>query len=150
MDVRPSACHGFAQELVQELLGPFFFWLFKNIFSGPFFDNDAIRHKDHMTCHAFCKAHFVGHDNHRRSFIGKGLHDAEHVADKFRVKGRRWFIKKDHIGPHRNGPGNTDALLLTARKLGRIGVRPFQHTHLLQGFPRPLFRFRLADAAACC
>ena len=87
------AIKGGAENAVQEPLGPFFLRMLEDIFRGTFFDDDAAIHKDDMGRHVGSKFHFMGDDDHRRPGFGQIAHDLQHVADQFRVKGRRRFVK---------------------------------------------------------
>ena len=76
--------------------------------------------------------HLVGHDDHRPALVGEVLHDRQHLADELGVERRGRLVEQHELGPHRQRPGDADALLLTARQLERVLVGLLGQAHLLQ------------------
>ena len=63
-------------------------------------------------------------DGHRHAVLCKALHNLEHFADHLRVERGGRLVEQHHIGMHAQRAHNSDALLLPAGKLGRVGARP--------------------------
>ena len=106
-------------DLREELLGAFARGFHKEPFLRAVFQNLPRFHEDHAVGNLAGKAHFVRDDHHRHAFFCKAHHHVEHFVDHFGVKCRRRFVKEHAVGIHREGTGDGDALLLTARELPR-------------------------------
>ena len=74
------------------------------------------------------------HDDHRHARFSQPLHDGKHFAHEFRVKRRGRFVKEHNLGFHGKCSGNSNALLLTARKACRIGVGLVEKSDVLAEF----------------
>ena len=56
----------------------------------------------------------------------------QHLAHHLGIQGGGWLVKKHDLGPHGEGPGDGDALLLSAGELVGVGVPLILQTHGLQ------------------
>ena len=106
--------------------------MLKNVGGGAFLADDAVGHVDDVARNVAGKGHLVGDDDHRQALFGQLAHDGQHFTDHLRVKGGRRLVEKQHLGLHRQGAGNRNALLLAAGKLARLGVDVGGHADLLQ------------------
>ena len=94
--------------------------MLKNVGGGAFLADDAVGHVDDVARNVAGKGHLVGDDDHRQALFGQLAHDGQYLADHLRVKGGRRLVEKQHLGLHRQGAGNRNALLLAAGKLARL------------------------------
>ena len=72
------------------------------------------------------------HDEHGHALVRKILHDGEHLADHFRVKGARRLVEQKHLRVHGKCARNGDTLLLAAGELTRLGVDVGRHADLFE------------------
>ena len=84
------------------------------------------------------EAHLVGGDDHRHAAGPQVAHDVEDLTDELGVERRGDLVEKHHVGVHRQGPGDGDALLLPARQLVRIGHRLEPEAEAVEQPHRPL------------
>ena len=80
-----------------------------------------IHEVDAVSCLAG-ECHLMGDHDHRAALVGEALHHLEHLANKRRVQRACRFVEQQHLGLHREGPGDGHALPLTAGQAGRIFV----------------------------
>ncbi|MPN05559.1 hypothetical protein SDC9_152810 [bioreactor metagenome] len=104
----------------------------KNFAGFAHFHHNTAVHKYHAVRHFAGKPHLVGHHNHRHAILRQLLHHRQHLAHHFRVQRAGRLVKQHNIGLHRQRAGNCHALLLPARKLGRVGVCLIRQAHLFQ------------------
>ena len=83
---------------------------------STFFYNHAFVHKDNAAGDLAGEGHFVGYDYHGSAFGGELSDYVQNFTGEFWVEGGSWFIKKNYVRIYCDGTGNTDSLLLTARK----------------------------------
>src|SRR5262245_21619418 len=62
------------------------------------------------------KTHLVRDDEHRAAFSGQILHDANDLADKFRIESTCWLIEQQDLGLDGKRAGDAHPLLLAARE----------------------------------
>ncbi len=86
-------------------------------------------------------------DDHGHPLVGEVDHDLEHLVDHLRVERAGRLVEKDEFGLHRQGPGNGDALLLTAGELGRHLFRLVRHPHAFEQRHRALLGLGLRHPA---
>ena len=99
---------------------------------GPAFDHHALVHEDHLVGDLAGKGEFVGDHNHGHPGLGQGLHDVEHLADKFRVECRGRLVEEHELGLHGQCTGDGDPLLLAAGELLGVGMPPVAQPYPVQ------------------
>ena len=115
----------------------------KNCLGRRLFDDLAVGHEDDAVGGLAGEAHLVGDDDHRHAVFGEPHHDVEHLGDHLGVERARRLVEQHHLRVHRERPGDGDALLLTARELGRhlVGLvgdaDPVEQLHRRASRPRP-------------
>ena len=92
----------------------------------------ALVHEDDFVADFARKAHFMRDHDQRHALLGQTFHHAQHFSDQLRVQRRGDFIAKQNLRPHRQGPGNGHALLLTAGELVGHGIEFFGQAYALQ------------------
>ena len=60
-------------------------------------------------------------DYHGHAVVGEGLHNVQNLAYHFGIEGRGGLVKQHHLGIHHERADYCHPLLLSARKLGRVG-----------------------------
>ena len=81
----------------------------------------------------------MGDDQHRHPVVSQGAHDAQHLADQLRVQSGGRLVEEHQLRAHRQGAGDSHALLLTTGELHRVRValigQPdlFQQVHRVAG-----------------
>ena len=119
---RPLLPKSELQNLVQELPQARMAGGSEEHFRLAHFHNLTLIHKDEAVGDSARKAHFVGHANHGHAFFRQLDHNVQHFAHHFGVKGRGGFVKEHDGGLHGQGARNGNALLLPARKHGRVHI----------------------------
>ena len=90
----------------------------------------------------------MGNHNHSYPLLSQLLHYLQHLSHQFWIQSRGRLIKENHIRLYRQGSGNTNPLLLTARKLGWIEILSICQAHLLQGLTTDFLSLLLAHPTA--
>ena len=95
-----------------------------------------------MTAGGFHHAHLMGDDDDGDAELAVDIPDQlQNGAGGLGVEGAGGFIAQQHFGVGGKRAGNGDTLLLTARKLGRVGGGFIAETHQLQQGLRLFDRF---------
>ena len=125
-------------EPAQETTGLFLLRIIKNFFRRALFVNEALVHVKHAAGHFPGKLHLMRHDHHGFLLPRQFPDDALHLADAGRVQGAGRLVKEDDIRVHGEGPGNGDALLLSAGHLVGVVHLLFCQADHPQQFHRPV------------
>ena len=80
-----------------------------------FFNDRSGIHEDDAIGDFARETHLVRDDDHRHAVFGQILHRVENILNKFRVKGRRWFIEEHQLRLHAESAGDGNTLLLPPR-----------------------------------
>ena len=96
-----------------------------------------------MGGHLAGEPHLVRDHDHCSPLGCQFLHQAQHIADQFRVERRSRFIKQQGVGLHRQRAGNRHPLLLPAGKLVWIIIAPLIQPDLVQQRRRAFHRLGL-------
>src|SRR5882724_448405 len=123
------------QHAAQEILGPRMLRLVEYGFRGPLLHNDTAIDEQHAIGDIGGKSHFVRDHHHGHAVVGKLAHHAKHFADELGIERGCWLVEQDRLGLHRERTRYGDTLLLTTRKLRRIGIGFFRKTHPRQQRP---------------
>ena len=104
----------------------------ENFFWSSLLHHLAFVHKQDAVAYFPGKAHLVSDHYHGHAFFCQFLHDVQHFANHFRVKGGCGLVKEHHLGVHSQSPNNGNSLLLTTGKLIGIGICLFFQSYPLQ------------------
>jgi hypothetical protein len=104
------------------------------------FFNQTFMQKDQMVGDLAGETHLMGHHHHGAALECQVFHDLQHFGHQFRVERAGGFVKKHHLGLHRQRTGNRHTLLLTTTQVRRIGVLLALQPHLGQVFAGNLDR----------
>ncbi|BDZ54876.1 hypothetical protein GCM10025870_19490 [Agromyces marinus] len=100
------------------------------------FDDSAFVHEHDLVGDFAGEAHLVGDDEHGHAALGEAGHEVEHALDQFRVQGAGGLVEEHHLGLHREGAGDRDALLLPAGQVSGPVVGAVGQAHLGEAFVR--------------
>ena len=108
--------------VLQEILQFFMLRMLEDLFRTSFFHDQSIGHEYDSIGHFLGKTHFMSDAEHGHALFCEALHDCEHLTYEFRVQGAGRFIEKHDLRFHGECSGDSDTLLLAARKLARIYI----------------------------
>ncbi|CDN42585.1 hypothetical protein BN871_BM_00540 [Paenibacillus sp. P22] len=128
----------------QEVAGARLLRTFEEVRRLRFLDDPSAVHEHDPVRHFAGKAHLMGNDDHCHAFLGKQLHDAEHLSDDLRIQRRGRLVEQHDLGLHGQASGNGNPLLLAARQLGRVRFRLVGNSDLFEIHLGGLARFFLA------
>jgi hypothetical protein len=94
-----------------------------NVFRWTNLDNLAeVHHRDPVSDNA-CSSEVVGNEHHGHSeFPPHATEQIEHGRGQGNVERASRFVTKEHLGWHRDGPGECGSLTLAARELACLGM----------------------------
>src|SRR6266508_977357 len=127
----PLVVDSVLEDLAEEVLGPVVARVGEELLGRALLDDLPVGHEEHSVGRRAGEAHLVGHDDHGHALLGEVDHDVEDLLDHLRVERGGRLVEEHHLGVHREGARDRDALLLAAGELGGVLV------HLL-GDPDPL------------
>ena len=113
---------GLAEGPGEELAGPGVLRVVDDLLRRADLDEHALLDEVDAVGRLAGERHLVGDHDHRRALVGQLLHHVDHLADERRVEGRRRLVEQQHLGLHRQRPGDGHALLLAARQARRVLV----------------------------
>ena len=126
-------------DLAQKLAHPLVFGIGEEVLRCPLLNDLTVCHEHDPVGHLTGKAHLVGNDHHRDVLlVGQIHHDIQHFLNGLRVQRTGGLIEKDDLGLRAQRPGNGNALLLAAGKLGGVDIRLVPQTHDLEIMVRQL------------
>ena len=108
-------------------------------------DDPSVIDEEETVANLARKAHLVRDDDHRHALVCQRAHDVQNLLDHLGVECARRLIEEHEARLHGESAGDGDALLLSARKLLRIGLRLVRKADLGQEHVRLLFRFLARD-----
>ena len=95
----------------------------KDLFGCAVLGKKSVIKEDNAVCNLARKAHLVCYNYHSHSLACKLLHNVKNLSDHFGVKCACGLVKEHYLGLHAKCAYYCNSLLLTARKLVRIGLR---------------------------
>src|SRR5215217_3920502 len=94
----------------------------ENLSRRTLFLDDTLVQEHDPARHVLGEAHLVRDHQHGPALLGQGAHDAEHLADEFRIEGRGGLVEEHHLRSLGERTSDRRALLLPAREVRGIVV----------------------------
>ena len=113
----------------------------------PFLHHRAVLQNGHSAANLLHNAHLVGDDNHRNAHLGINVpNQLQNGVGGFGIQCAGRFIAQEYIRVRGKCPSNGHTLLLSAGKLGRIGVSLVRQAYGFQQLHGTFFCLFLAYA----